>query len=200
MSHHSAILGALAGVLLAAWASPGVAAAAPAFEAFAATAWKGKIPAGWKLQTKRKYGLDPTDARYVFRSPKGNGELRVNLRRDRGGDFKALAAANFARLRQRISEPKIHVDSIVTEGKDTISVKVLEGLRVRNDFMRSYLFARVLVRKAVEKVLVTITLGTTGEKMEDFNALLEGVMNSFEYLNPKVPTFALPAKASVRKK
>lgn len=186
-------------MVLALWAAPSVASAAP-FEGFSATAWKGQIPSGWKLQTKRKYGLNPNDARYVFRSPNGNGVLRVNLRRDDGAPFDKVVAADYARMRQRISEPKFHVDTLVPEGKDQIAVKVFEGLMLRRDFMRKYLFARVLVRKPVEKMLITITLGTTDEKLDGFMKRLEGVMNSFEYLNPKVPSFALPAKAAVKQK
>jgi 2-methylaconitate cis-trans-isomerase PrpF len=174
------------------------AAGALDFRTHTSQGWTAPVPATWKQTTSRKYGLEQHIGRWVFQSPHHNGVLRINIAVDKGGNFKALAEKNYQSLLRRLSEPKVHQSSISNEDGKVVSFRVLEGLMLRNAFMRKFTFARVFVRHPKRKLLVTVTLGLSDEKMDEaaFMKILETIMSGLKFVEPKTAVHLQSAPAA----
>ena len=195
---------ALGAAIAVAMLSGSIAEAAPAakaltFRKIGRTAFTAEIPHDWKMSTRRKYGADQSIGRYSFRSPTGSGVFRINFQKDGGGDFKAAAEADYQQFRKRISEPKIHSQEISKEDGRDVAFRVFEGLLLRKDFMRPYMFARILVRRPNAKKLVAFTLAMSHDKLDGdrFTKILERFVNTLKFKDPKP---AAPTKAAAVKK
>lgn len=175
-------------------------ASAIKFTKISKTAFTAEIPAGWKMVQRRKHsGTDLTLGRYVWRSGNGNNALRVNFQKDPGGDFAKVAEADFKHFSRKIEDPEIVEKKLDKEDGRDVAFRVFKGIMIRKDFMRPYLFARILVRRPNAKKLVAFTLAMSNEKLDAkiFNEILGKFVDTLTFKDPKP---AAPAKAAAVKK
>src|SRR5207237_7847347 len=153
------------GFVCALAALPVVAAAAP-FRELRTEGWRARVPADWRLEKSLQTGGDASIGRWVARSPNGGFVLRVNISAGARGDFAKLARDDYARLRERISDPEIvKKEELRADGRDVAYV-VLKAKMARRDFMKDYLVFRLTTRTKDHAKLVAVTVAATEEKLE----------------------------------
>lgn len=166
-------------------ALPAVANAAEVFRPHVATGWSAHLPDAWKLALKQKLSAEAHFGKHTFHSPNKNGQLKVTIRRDNGGKFAELIAANHAKLIARLTDPKVVAEGKDVEADKEVSFKVVTGKMLRTNFMRDFTIGRVFIRDLKHKRLLTLTLAMSHEKIEKFNEIFEKLMTTFELIDPK---------------
>lgn len=176
-------------VLAVALASLAAAAHAegPADQQVTTQSWQAKIPGDWKQVTRRKYSGDERIGRWVYESPNGNLRLRVNVAADTGGAFADHHKTTLARMTDKADETRILKEEVAGD----YSYVLLKGTMLRKNFMNRYFIYRMLSRNTEDKLLITVTLLGTEQKLDGFNDLVGRIVGSFEPVKKPAKT---PAK------
>lgn len=157
----------------------GALAAPPAPKDWTTAGWKARLPSDWTLATHKKGDAEHL-GRWRFASPNGNFKLSIRVASDAGGDHRALAERNLARLGARLTEQKVHAKEVTADGY----VLIVEGQMLRKSNRHLYLTYRSLTRDVPNRLHYTVTLSATGEKMGGFTHLVQQITQSFEPVAP----------------
>ena len=150
--------------------------------------WKAQMPGDWRLARHKPYGPQKHLGRWRFESPHRNWELSIRVAPDAGEDYQKAAADNIERLKRRLDNQKVHQKDVTADGY----VLLLQGDMVRKAQKHFYLVYRSMTRDTPNKLLYTLTLAATGERLDSFTALMKQISESFEPIAPAKQEQAAP--------
>jgi hypothetical protein len=186
MKHSSHIN--IVSLICVAMAAPGAAALAR-WKPVTHQGFSVQVPASWEFRSKCEFGRDARRTVWTYASSNRNFRFRVTVERDSGGDFAKHANQGWLRLTKLATDLEVTSKDVKkVDGRDVFTA-LAKGIMVRRKSPQPYLFFKMSTRSVSAKLIVSLTLAATAERVDAFMGVVDKIMNSFEL---REPTQVLP--------